>query len=133
MGTIVTTTTESKSQEAAIQGDVGTYIGPEAQVGAPGGGTVHAEPFSEVHQEISLTGYGAGDVVSLLDPIFEQSSEERQAFTGLTTSLIESSKQAQERQAGVIAATKAPETTQIQSLIPIMIIGLILFFLVGGR
>lgn len=133
MGSLASTVSTTQDLRTAVEGQVGTLVSPEAVVSAPGSASAKAAPFSSVQQEVNLTGFGASDVQMLLEPIFNQASQERETLGGLATSLMTSQAKTTEAQQKMIEAAKTPEYSQTQALIPVLIIGLVLFVLVGGK
>ncbi|HER34045.1 MAG TPA: hypothetical protein ENO19_01060, partial [Halothiobacillaceae bacterium] len=62
--TTVNEVNTSQDQRVAVGGDAGVVVSPGAAVA--GGGAVNAAPYSQVSQEISMTGLGAADVQNLV-------------------------------------------------------------------
>ncbi len=120
---VYTTTTQTSSlaqdQRVAVEGDIAEFIAPGSSVG--GLGSVVAAPESEVVQNVSMSGYQAGDMREILGDIFTESKASRDTMSGLSQSVVAASAKAQGKLTEALKATKAPEQTAIETVAPIAI------------
>ena len=127
------TAEEVKEQLVGVEGDVGVLVSPEAQVVSPGGGAIQAEPWSTVTSTVSSSGVSGEQVQSMMDSLLADSQAQRQSFTGFGESLA-SGLQEQSKQLGdIVAATKAPEQTALSSVLPLVLVGVVLYFILGSK
>ncbi len=114
----------SADQRVAVGGSTGTLVSPGAAVG--GTASAVAAPMSNITQNITTTGLKGPDVSQILSGFFEDRSGERQSFTSMADS-IASGLKAQGQQLGeIVAAAKAPEQTQLNSILPLAILAIVL-------
>jgi len=118
----------AQDQRVAVEGTIGTLVSPGAAVASPGSTAISAQPFSHVSQ--SITGLPGKEVQGLIDSVIANAAAERSAVTGLGEKLAQGI-QSQSAQLGeIVAATKAPEHSALASLLPLALIGVVLYFLV---
>jgi len=117
--TTVNEVNTSQDQRVVVGGSAGSVVSPGAAVA--GGGAVNAAPYSQVSQEISMTGLGAADVQSLVGSVLTP-------VTNLATSIEAGSRETQKSLADVVAATKAPAQTAWTSAMPFLFLGGLLLF-----
>jgi hypothetical protein len=131
MSTKVNTVTTSVSQDmrTAVGGNVDNLVSPGAAVGGAGGGAIVAGQGANVTQNTS--GLSGADVKGMFDQFLADRNSERASVGSLGASLA-SGLQAQGQQlAETLAATKAPESTTLTALLPLVIIIAIVFALKG--
>lgn len=116
-----TTMTESSDMRTAVEGSVGSLISPGAAVAAPGGGSVIASPGSSVSQNISVSGMQSADVNALVGLLQSGASEQAASVTRLGQSLATGMQSQAAQVADILAATKAPESTMLTKLVPVLI------------
>ncbi len=117
-----TTTTTSIAQDnrVAIGGSAGSVVSPGAAVA--GGGAVVAAPYSTVHQSITSAGMTPAEVTGLLDNVFSRTSD-------LAGSISSSMGSSVSGLTNALAATRAPEQTALTSLMPLLLVLGVLYFL----
>jgi len=116
-----TTMTESADMRTAVGGSVGSLVSPGAAVASPGGGAVIASPGSSVSQSISVEGMQSADVSALVGLIQTGASEQAAGVTRLGQGLVTGMQAQAQQVADILAATKAPETTMLTKLVPLLI------------
>ena len=127
-----------KEQNVGVEaGDVGAFVSPGGALTGTGGGSVHANPYSTVTQNISTTrtGFEFGDVQGLIDSIFESQEGERDTMAGVAGSLAVSTQESQKQLGRALEETRAPEATQLTQLMPLaLLVGVVLMLaMLGGR
>ncbi len=115
-----TTTNVSQDQRVQVGGSAGSVVSPGAAVG--GGGAVVAAPYSSVTQSITSTGMTPAQVTGLLDNVFGYTRDLAGQITGSLSGPLAGVTEA-------LSATRAPEQTALTSMMPLLIILGVLYFL----
>jgi hypothetical protein len=102
----------------------GLQVAPGGAVVSPGAGAVNAAAGSSVHQTITTRneGFVADDVAQILGMIEEDRAGERQTFSALGQSLAAGVLAQADTTAATLAATKAPDSTTLTKLVPLMVV-----------
>ncbi len=115
-----TTTNIAQDQRVQVGGSAGEVISPGASVG--GTGSIAAGPNSTVQQSIMSTGMAPAQVTALLDQVFTHES-------GLAASLASSMAGTTSGLTSALAATRAPEQSALTSLMPLLLVLGVMYFL----
>jgi len=127
---ITETTALTQDQRLAIEGGVGTVLAPGAAAG--GMGTISAAPESTVYSEITVSGLGAEDVGLMMEAVFEDTQETQRQMAGLAGSVVAASQRSQAALTDVVAAAKVPEIAQAKSMMPLIVVAVVLYFVLWG-
>jgi hypothetical protein len=115
----------SQDMRTAVGGNVDNLVAAGSAVGGSGGGTVVAGQGATVTQTTS--GMTGSDVTGMLDQFMDDRSAERETFASLGESLAGGLQAQGQQLAETLAATKAPDSTTLATLMPVLIIvGLVL-------
>jgi hypothetical protein len=118
--TTTTVQTTSADQRVAVGGSVGTLVSPAAAVG--GTGTISAAPYSKVTQQISSVGLKGTDIQAILGSFSQETAATRASMQSMAESIAGSLSVPMQQLGSIVAATKAPEQSQLNSLIPVFIV-----------
>jgi hypothetical protein len=124
-----TTVNQNQDQRVAIGGSAGTVVAPGAAIVGMGGGSVNAAPLSTVQQTITSSGMSGDQVRALLDDAFSFSAEQSGALADIAGSLTASMGAGSSQLGSIVAATKAPEQTALNSLLPVLVVVAIVLLL----
>jgi hypothetical protein len=127
-----TTNTQSSDMRTAVQGSVGSLVSPGAAVAAPGGGAAIASPGATLTQTIRNEGMTGEDVALLLSQYQADRANERATAAGVARSATQAGAAYARDLAEIVAATKAPDSTTIKQLLPLLLLLLLLWFLSKG-
>lgn len=125
------TVNEAREQNLQIGGSAGTVVAPSAQVTEAGGGAVQASNWSNVYQTITSSGAKPAEVQKMLDSVFADATANRESLSGLAESLSVGLSDQGKALTDALAATRAPEQSALASLVPVLIVGLIVFMVWG--
>ena len=131
--TYVTTETTALTQDqrmALEAGEIGAVLAPGAAAG--GMGTISAAPESTVYSEITVSGLGAEDVGLMMEAVFEDTQETQRQMAGLAGSVVAASQRSQAALTDVVAAAKVPEIAQAKSMMPLIVVAVVLYFVLWG-
>lgn len=103
------TTTTTTDQRTAVEGNVGTLVGPGA----------------------TLSGITGQDIVALMQNLGAEHSQERTVMANLASNLTAGFQSATQQVGDILAATKSPDSNALSQLVPIMIILALLWALKG--
>jgi hypothetical protein len=126
-----TTISDVKEQNVGVEGDVGVLVSPEGAIAGGGGGTVQASPYSHVTQTISTEGLGGEEVQGLLDSILVDQAGTRESLSELAGDVTAGLRESQKQLGESLAATRAPEATQLAQLMPLALV-LVLLVALGS-
>ena len=110
----------------------GLQVAPEGAVNAAGAASANASGSgSSVSQQINTTneGYVADDVIQILSMMDADRAGERSAWTGLGQSLAAGVLAQSTQAADTLAATKAPDSTTLTKIMPLLILLAAAYFL----
>lgn len=128
-----TTNYNTDKRSVGETGDGGVIVSPDAAQNIGGGASVRASDHATVTTNIENSGVGAGDMAGLMDMIFQNSASERQATASLGQSLAAGMLSQGNQLSDIVAATKAPEQTALNSLIPVAMLGILVLFIFGRK
>lgn len=103
-------TSTTQNQQSAVQGNVGTFIAP--------GSTV--------------TGLTGSEVQGLLDTLSASEAAGQKAIADVGSSLASGLQTQSQELAQIVAATKTPDSNTITQLLPVLIIGLVIWGITRG-
>lgn len=121
------TNTTSQDQRTAVGGSVGSLVSPGAAVGTPGGGAVVAAPGATISQTNSVTGLTGPQVQGLLDTLTETEKQASASIANLGGSLAAGLQNQSQTLGQIVAATKTPDANLVTQLMPLAVIGLVVW------
>ena len=130
MGSYSTTTQADERVDISALQTAGKVVLPDSLLTESGSIGVRAGDFSQVFQNVTNEGFQADDVAQLLGMMNEDQASSRDALTQLGTTLAGGLQSAQAQTSQILAATKAPDSTtltQIMPLLMILAVGYLLF------
>ncbi len=119
--------TSTADQRTVVDGSIGSMVSPGAAVA--GGGAVNAAPGASVTQTITSSGFTAEDVTTLVQQLDRDRALERASVAALGSSLASGLRDQAAAMADVVAATKTPEASMMQKLLPVLLLLGLLYFL----
>lgn len=127
--TTTVTPTQTQDLRTAVGGSVGTLISPGVSYATPGAGAINAAAGATVSQSITSAGMLAEDVATLMQMLSEDRQGERAAMASLGTNLASGLRSQAEQTGDILAATKAPDSTTMTQLLPLLFLLALLWFL----
>jgi hypothetical protein len=128
--TTTTSVTSTADQRVAIEGSTGTLISPGAVVA--GQAAISAAPYATVTTNLSSTGLKPSEVQTMLDTVFTAQAADRQTIDDLAVSLGSGLTDLGHTLADSLSATRAPEQSTLNALVPLAIV-LVIFLMIGGQ
>jgi hypothetical protein len=119
----------SQDQRVAASGPVATLVSPGASVAAGGGAAITAAAGSSVSQHIESVGLQGDAVNSILAGLAQDRASERASFSNIADDLTSAFSAQGQQVTQALAATRAPESTLMQYLVPVIVAVIILAFL----
>ncbi len=115
-----TTNTSTADMRTAVGGNAENLISPGAAVA--GGGAVVAGQGAHVTQTLKSTGLSGADLQGIIGQIQTDRNAERESVSSLGESLAGGLRAQGEQLGEIVAATKAPESSMLTTLLPLLII-----------
>lgn len=102
---------------------------PGGVITEPGSVGATASGFGKVEQNVVNEGFQAADVAQLLGMVSEDQASSRDALTQLGTTLATGLQSAQAQTSQILAATKAPDSTTLTQIMPLLLVLAVGYFL----
>lgn len=112
---------------SALQ-SAGTVLLPDSYLSEEGSIGVRAGDFSTVNQQVTNEGFQGEDVAQLLGMMSEDQAASRDSLVKLSTSLASGLQSSASETAQILAATKTPDSTNLKTVMPILIVVAVLYF-----
>jgi len=130
MGSYSTTIQADERVDISALQTAGKVVLPDSLLTESGSIGARAGDFSAISQNVTNEGFQGEDVAQLLGMVTEDQAASRDALTKLGSSLAAGLQSAQSETAQILAATKAPDSTTLTQIMPLLLllaVGYLLF------